>query len=148
MELKFNVILSSVITLSLAVVTSLALNKYMVRNAKLEVTHDMNKILLEEIQNTNQKIENMQQNVKNLREKVEKMKDKISKEDSESLKNLLAVQSQEIHDAFSNISEQLQNLKNKNTTNNENENKDKEPSKDVNKSTTDTSKQHKFLGLF
>ena len=160
MELKFKVILSSIITLSIAIATSFALTNYMVKNAKLEVTSNMNKTLLGEIQNTNQKIdiikENMQKDIENLRKQVEKVKDKVPKEDSESLKNLLEVQFQEVHDAFSSINKQLQDLTNSANFNKDtNNNSDKEPPKDVNKedvnkdSDKDTGKsaKSKFLGF-
>ncbi len=110
MESKFKIILSSVITLSIAVATSFVLTKCMLRGVESRITDNVNKNVMKKNKYVEVELNSIKKDVEKLGEKLGKIKDKVLKKDDDSLKNLLEAQSEGMQNAFSVLNEQVQCL--------------------------------------
>ena len=112
MESKFKIILSSVITLSIAVATSFVLTKCMLRGVESRITDNVNKNVMKKNKYVEVELnpKTIKKDVEKLGEKLGKIKDKVLKKDDDSLKNLLEAQSEGMQNAFSVLNEQVQCL--------------------------------------
>lgn len=110
MESKFKIILSSVITLSIAVATSFVLTKCMLRGVESRITDNVNKNVMKKNKDVEVELNSIKKGVEKLGEKLGKIKDKVLKKDDDSLKNLLEAQSEGMQNAFSVLNEQVQCL--------------------------------------
>ncbi len=107
MELNLKMILSSVVTLSIAVATSLVLTKCMLKDAELKITDNLNKNIIEKTKEVRADITLLEKKFEKYNKKIKKIKSKISDKD------LFEAQSEEIKNTLSSINLKLQDLNQK-----------------------------------